>query len=229
MDLLSDLWKEIDSLPIPTILELEEQRLVEITDSKILFEDGHITEQYIKLQVLYRFLFSVFVISKTGLDRLDKRLSVQKFLAAEQENMDFYQVYDLMGLKYFYLRSFVHVERLSDEELICLQDCYDDKGSEEKMQMAAKVMEESYKTVLAVNPREREQWYELFPSISGEGRVQGDNIVFTMKSIADYEDGMLKDFETDRKRINIFLNIKNQIETILTKALGMKVIVFVEV
>lgn len=228
--MIDKFWNQIEDIALPAVPELENLNIVENRSSSLLFQEGEITDQYLKIWRLYQCLFGYYVIAQSGLDRLVTRLAEQEIPVADEAEKDFYQKYDTMGLAYFYLRSFAHIERLSDEEIQCLKSCIDQKDQEEALQRAGKVVEDTYRKVMAVKPESGDKQVELFPSVYGEGNVPGDAIVIGMSSSAEYdEQGMLLDAEKDKKRIGILYSVKDQLEPILSRSLGTKVVVLVSI
>ena len=65
---------------------------------------------------------------------------------------------------------------------------------------------------------------ELFPSIAGEGVVEGNSLVLVLAAMPQYDvHGNLADKEKERKRIRILVALKNQLEPIFSKMLDMPV------
>lgn len=230
MEPLNIIWNEIDNISLPSLIETEKMNLTEKTDNPLLFNSGKITDQYLKLQAIYRYLFGIYLSSQSGIGRLDDRLREGGFIKADENEMDYYQKYDLMETDYVYLRSFVHIERLSQEQIELLDCLAQKKGSEQELKDAAKMVEETYRQVLAVNHEHLEQQFEIYPSVYEGGIVTGKTILIGLKSMADYDvNGMLKDESEDQKRINIFYSVSKQLETILSKILETEVVVITEI
>ena len=178
-----------------------------------------LTEDYIQIQSLYQFLFSLYFLHKTSLDRLDARLCSQGCTPAGPEDMDFFQMYDLLSLRCFYLRTLPRIERLSQKEHEVLSHCLSHQEDEAALMAAMAVVEQTYGQVMALCPKAPEQWFELYPSLLGEGRVQGKNIVLTLKTVPDYDaQGMLKSREADDRRTRIMASVKAQLEPLLKKS-----------
>lgn len=226
MEYIEQIWNRLECFPVPEKEEIEKSGMPEIIDNDILFQDGHVTGWYIKIQQLYKFIFSMILVAESGLDRLDKRFENEHFKEAEQK--DFYQKYDLMGLRYIYLRSFVHIERLTYKQIIFLKECIEKKESD-RLSEIIKLVKETLKEVISICPSKLNQQFELFPSLYGEGLVYGRDIVFGIRSIAEYnENGIIKDSEAEERRINIFYNVCNQLENILAGILDTGVSVILD-
>lgn len=230
MEFLDKLWNDMGRAPVPTASEIRQLGLTEPKEDRRIFENGHVTELYIRLQTLYKYLFSMFLTARSGLDRLDQRLTAQGFNKTAAENMDFYQKYDLLGLNFLYVRSYVHIERLDRDQLDCLLNCLENRGSESAVRAAADMMEQTFRHVLAVSPENPDQQFQLFPSVDGSGLVAGRAILVGLKSVEDYDSqGMIRDQEADRRRIQVFFSVKGQLEPILSKALSAEVTVLAQV
>lgn len=230
MEFLDEMWNAVNRLSLPSLEEAEAVNQAAITENPILFPAGRITERYLELQALYRYLFSMYLTAQSGISRLDSRLKERGYLKAGESNMDFYQKYDLMGLDYLYLRSFVHIERLTPEQIDLLERLARKQGGEQTLKDAVQMMEQTYKQVLAVNSENPKQQFEIFPSVYGEGIVKGEAILIGLKSMADYDGaGMIKDEDEDQRRVNTFYSVSKQLETILSKMLKTEVVVITEI
>lgn len=228
--MIDKFWNQMENMALPTAYELEDLNIIEQRSSSLLFQDGKITAQYQKIWQLYHCLFGYYVIAKSGLDRLAGRMAEQEIPPTEEDDKDFYQKYDTMELPYFYLRSFLHIERLSEEEIRCLIRCLEQKDSEAALKEAGKVVEITYKKVAAVKPESGEGLVELFSSVYGEGNVPGEAIAIGIGSSGEYDEhGMLADAEKDKKRIRILYSVKEQLEPVLSRCLGTKTVVILNI
>lgn len=228
--MIDQFWNQMENMEIPTAAELEGLNIVDERSSALLFREGRITEQYRRIWQLYQYLFGYYVIAKSGVERLAGRMLERGILPVEQENRDFYQKYCGIGPAYFYLRSFLHIERLSENELPCLFGCLKQRDSEAALQEAGRVVENTYRRVAAVKPESGECQVELFPSVYGEGTVPGEAIVIGMSSSGEYDgQGMLLNAEEDKKRIRMLYSVKEQLEPVLSRSLGTKVVVIVKI
>ena len=75
------------------------------------------TEEFIRLEYLYKFLAELLLSEQYGLSQLDRRLTEEGYLPVPEEKQDYFQKYDRSGLQFFCLRCPVHIERLTKEEL----------------------------------------------------------------------------------------------------------------
>ncbi len=211
-------WNDFDNLAVPAS-ELG------LAMSMLPGEIPQLTEDYMKAQRLYQVLFGLLLLSKTALGRLDQRIADRGYSAAGDEDRDFFQKYDLLGLQYFYLRTLPRIERLKPEDYQKLTGCLAQRD-EASLKAAMEVVEATYHQVMAAQPDAPEQWFELFPSVHGEGRVQGKSIVLAMKSLPSYDShGMLLDENAEQERTRAMHRVKEQLEPILQQEIGsMKVL-----
>ena len=68
----------------------------------------------------------------------------------KKEEMDFYQKYDMCGSEFLYLRGWVHIERLSEEELEILKESYEDMENEQKFAKAYDILYGLFRLFFAV-------------------------------------------------------------------------------
>lgn len=176
-------------------------------------------------QELYQFLAQRYILEKTKLDRIDTRMKEYEipFIPYPAEEKDSYQVHDFMQLQYIYMRNDIHMERLSKEQIELLEEAKNNMTEEHIMMKAMRLVQETYRMVLAFSNIPNIN-VELFPTMSGEGNVPGDAIVFVIAAIPDYDGlGNIKDWEKERKKENILSSLKSQLEPICERALQMPV------
>lgn len=225
---INNFWERFAALPTPSADETV--TLGQMESAADFEENGRPSPHYIQVQKLYRMLVSMILVAKSGLDQLDKRLQIEGFLPRDEVDMDYYQRYDLLGLHFFYLRSYVHVERLSQEEMPAFADCLANRHNEEHLLKALQITDKTFRKVLKISPKHPQQRFELFPSIYGEGIVSGDTIVLGLCSKANYDaQGMLVDTQLDDRRIWVCRNVQRQLEPILQEAFETNISVIVEV
>lgn len=230
INISQDFWEQFLALPTPSVEETIALGQIDPSSSALLDEDGRPSMEYIKVQKLYRMLVSALITARSGLEQLDDRLFKEGFRPRSGEDMDYYQRYDLMGLRFFYLRSFVHVERLTPQEAKAFEDCVKNQDRDSAFAEALNIVNETYRKVLERSPAHPERHFELFPNIHGNGIISGDTITLALCSEADYDEaGMLRDEQADQRRVNVFWNVQRQLETIMQKALETRIFVMVEV
>lgn len=208
-------WKQLD---MPSKEEIREQQ----SDSSI-----DITDEYIKMQMLYRYLSCIFLFAHINLYRLDRRIYDQGYTI--NRNPEFYQKYGSVGMKFFYLRSNVYIERLDEEEYGILNKCLYEQDNASNWIQTIKMVEKTYLKVLATNPKLPKQWIELFPSIHGEGRVRGADILIGISIASKYdESGNLVSMEDDIKKDRAVYCIKEQLESVVSQQLDFSIRVIPE-
>ena len=92
---------------------------VNLLKEKGLLTDGRINTNYVTLLKNYKLLFEKYLLSKVRLDEYDKKMENSEllFVPIKPEKMDCYQATSSMGLKYIYLRNYLHVEKLSSSDI----------------------------------------------------------------------------------------------------------------
>lgn len=190
--------------------------------------ENEITSEYVKKQAYYRFFVSAFLEEKLGLSRLDKRIAEKKILTVEEKNKNFYQRYECSNMKYLYIRSYVHVERLSLEELEILT-ALDDTCGEKEILKAVNLVENTWRKVLELNYEFPERMVEEYPSIDGSGRYKGDTVLLGLSSAAEYDEkGNFIDRDREDGRRKMILSVAKQLEQIASRTLQANVRVVVE-
>lgn len=176
-------------------------------------------------QDIYRFLAQRYILEKTRLDRIDMRMKEYEipFIPYPVEERDIYQKQDFMKLRYIYMRNEVHMERLTPEQIEVFETAKNHITEETAIVKAMTLVQNTYREVLSFSDMPDVE-VELFPSISGEGNVPGDAIVFMIATIPDYDGlGNVKDWEKEHKKDNILASLKMQLEPVCKKALKMPV------
>lgn len=230
MQIHKHFWDQFDKLPVPGADEVAAFLPLDGDAAGWTEPDGLPTEQYIRMQTLYRALFSGLLAAKIDLQALDRRLLDAGFLPSSPLEMDFYQSVDLTGLRCIYLRSGIHIERLTKAQADILSACLAERDNGETFEKALEVVEETYPAVLAVSPEAPQQEFALFPSIHNEGAVHGSDIVFMLCTRPAYDaQGMLADVQADDRRIRVCQSVSAQLKPLLCEALGVPVSVMTEV
>lgn len=226
METMSFFWNAFDEAIKPAVEETAELNLFESNENSV-FET--VDEEYVMLQSLYRYFAGAVLLARLELDKLDSRFVNEGFLPRREEKLSYYQKYDYMHMNFIYLRSYVHIERLSAENIGLLKKALENRD-EAVTTETLKMVDNTLLDVLAVNPEKANVTVEVFPSIDGSGRFKGNSLLLGIGSSADYdENGMLKDKEENYRRINIMCSVKEQLEYICTGILNNNVGVVVEV
>lgn len=115
------------------------------------------------------------------------------------------------------------MERLTPEQIEVFETAKNHITEETAIVKAMTLVQNTYREVLSFSDMPDVE-VELFPSISGEGNVPGDAIVFMIATIPDYDGlGNVKDWEKEHKKDNILASLKMQLEPVCKKALKMPV------
>ena len=87
--------------------------------SKGFIENDKLNKKYYTILNNYKILLESYLRWKLSLKEYDNKLrnSELLFVPIKSENMDFYQYYSTMGLKYIYLRNDLSIEKLSNEDI----------------------------------------------------------------------------------------------------------------
>lgn len=87
--------------------------------AKGLYEDEKFTERYYTVIKNYKVLLDKYLLNKLQLKEMDDKVanSGLAFIPVENDNMDFYQKFSTMKLKYIYLRNFLYVHKLTNEDI----------------------------------------------------------------------------------------------------------------
>lgn len=221
-------WEQFDFAACSSISETVALDQTERRNSILIGNDGQITEQYIQVQKLYRMVFGLIFLGKSGLHRLDERLAKEEFLPKLEKEMDYYQRYDMFMLRYFYLRSYVHVERLGNQESMVIINSLENRDNIGYFNDMVKLVNNTYLRVLEISPDTPNVYYELFSDVHGAGIVLGNTIAIAICSKAKYDKNGMLDYEAEQHRVRVIYNIKRQLEFILKEILKTNVCIVVE-
>lgn len=179
---------------------------------------------------LYRLMFSAVLTDRSGLDRLDGRLADQGIPAAPTEEWDEYRARDLLGLRYFYLRSPLRLDRLDGDELAVLEECLARRDDRDAFEAALRLVNATFRRVFEISPDQPTQYFELFRDIHGRGNVQGNALVIVLQSAPDYdENGMFRDEAAEERRLRLLESVARQTEPILARTLDGPVRLLLEI
>lgn len=178
------------------------------------------TEEFIRLEYLYKFLAELLLSEQYGLSQLDRRLTEEGYLPVPEEKQDYFQKYDRSGLQFFCLRCPVHIERLTKEELRILTAA-SAFLEEQTMSEAVSLVQRTFTQVLMTDPEKGDAAVLLEDRMDGSGEVQGNSILLGITSWPDLTDGgMIRDRKADGVRTQLFLSVAEQLEEILSRALA---------
>ena len=203
-----------EKMPLPSVEEVVRQA----REEPVLFPDaGAVTEEGIRLSQSYLVLFGRWFLKETGLDRLDERVSAEGIRPASEEQKGFYQKYDRLGLRYFYLRCWARIERLEGEETELLKKYLEEEPGEE----SDRFLERTFAAVMAVCPEEPYTVFEPKMTLHRDYSVEGAQIPLAMRTVADFApDGSLRSEAEEEKRIRLTGSILRQLDSALSGDLG---------
>lgn len=218
--MLNQFINDINKLIVPSVDEVKKQADRE----RVLFsENCEFTDDFIKLSYSYKHLFGKFLIEQTGLDRLDGRINELKIQPCPEEEMDFYQKYDSLGLKYFYIRGFARIDRLSEDELDLMKTSLEDSSEKSWFEIMS-LINKTFKSVMTVNPENPETVYEPKRTILREYVISGGSIPLALRSVPEFNsEGNYLSKKAEDKRLSVFKNIAAKLDSSISKDLGCSV------
>ena len=195
-------------------------------DEKYIAKDI-VDDEYIMLHQLYKTAFSDYLLSNSSLKEYKSLLKNEGLLPVPEDEKKYYQKNDCLGLQYIYLRSDMHVERLIEKQQKVLLDSY--KNNDITNDEIMRIVEESYKRVVPINPDEPSRIYEPERTIHGDYRVRGDDIVFCVKTYPKFDDKDDVDMDEEQHRIDLTYMLASKMMQELAKELDCHVTVIPEV
>ena len=99
--------------------ELSIEEIKDICSEFGLDKKNNINQQYRMQYLVYRKLFTQYIIEKLNLKKYDNEIreSGLEFLPINELDMDSYQYFSSNILKYFYIRNNINIEKLNENEL----------------------------------------------------------------------------------------------------------------
>ena len=213
----STVFKAFDSIKLPGVEETKKQAMQE----SILFPAvNEISAEWIRQSQIYHFLFGIIFKERTGVERLEERILKRAIAPAREDSENYYQKYDRMGLRFFYIRGTARVERLKQDDRELLRLC-DERKDTDSFQKALIMVEKTFATIMAVSPENPTTVYEPKQTIHGDYKIIGKNIPIAMRSVPSFSpDGSLKSEKAELKRIRTFTNIWRQVDSAFSIDLG---------
>lgn len=210
-------WNDFHTRPLPAKREV----LIQATRERLSFPKvEEISDDWILVSQLYRYLFSALLLDRTGLERIDRRIAEQGILPAPKQSMSFYQKYDMMNLSYFYIRMMARIDRLDPKEIALLEQAARQNNSDTWIEAIA-LVEKTFDRIMIFDPDNRKTMFEPLPTIHGDYSILGSEVPLAMRSVAEFApDGSLVSEEREQERIRVFSRVWRQIDTALTKDLG---------
>jgi hypothetical protein len=144
---------------------------------------------YCILQARYREVLSKFLLGKLPLESFDKEIGESElgFLPVEAKRQSVYQFYDCLGLKYFYLRNNLHIERLNTDELELLKNSISEQSSENE-DAVTRLVESSWKKIISINEEAGKftQIYEM--NLQGNKEAPGNALIFELATMSSFDE-----------------------------------------
>ena len=223
-----DNWKEIVNAEDDQLIH--ELRQISGNMPCMFPEKDMLTEQYVREQRCYQYLFGAWFLEKTQLERLDRQLRKKKYCEIPEEEKNFFQKNDVLGLNYFYLFAFARIERLSREEREILSEYMDITEDGVLTEKARSVVENTFQYVMAVEPEKPGEWFEPIQTIHGEYRLRGDQIALGTGSGASYrEKGWFIEEKKEQERLQDFFRIQKKMVDVLDEKTGGKFVIWTDV
>ncbi|WP_271715377.1 hypothetical protein [Anaeromicropila herbilytica] len=170
-----------DDLYMPSKEELEEispqSYNFELAEEKGLLKGETFSKKYLRMQSLYKKALEQYLMKKIDIKKYDDELANSKlhFIPGDKDKRCFYQVYDYMGLTFFYLRNNIHIEKLDSDDLELLkksEENYDYAISEDLIKM----VERTYKNIIMVSFEGDDEFNKYYNAIYGN-TINGERII----------------------------------------------------
>jgi len=112
-----------------------------------------------------------------------------------------YQFYDCLGLKFFYLRNNLHIERLSAGELETLKDSIIEKSPENE-EAVSRLVESSWKNIISISEKGADKFIAIYEmNLRGNKEAPGNALVFELATMSSFdENGNFTDFDRTGER-----------------------------
>ncbi|SKC01180.1 hypothetical protein SAMN06296386_11374 [Lachnospiraceae bacterium] len=216
-------WQDFERSRGPEYPELKQ--LLQKGGDHLPDEKNLVSDRFLQLQFLYGYLFFGFISAGTGLNFLDHRITAKGWPSIPREKRNFYQKFSYNGTDHFYIGSFIHVERLSEEEKRMLMLCLVDKESTTLVRRAGLVIRSTYKKVLAVYPEKTQGKIEIQTKEDGTIKIDGSSLILGMCSTPAYNaDGQYTDMEGEVQRRRVLRRVREEIQEKVSKFLGTEVV-----
>lgn len=141
-----------------------------------------------------------------------------------------YQFYDCLGLKFFYLRNNLHIERLSAGELETLKDSIIEKSPENE-EAVSRLVESSWKNIISISEKGADKFIAIYEmNLRGNKEAPGNALVFELATMSSFdENGNFTDFDKELEKDKWIFEYRNRIVPALCEMAGdVPVRVFIE-
>lgn len=216
-------WDQFNKLQMPGV---EEYISNAAENNGVLLSKSYVQDQIVVAQV-YKYLFEIYLEEHVELNGFDRELQERGYIRTPAERMTYNQKYDMSGMTYIYLNSYVYTERLSDTARKAILAAYHDQDSEAGLKEAMRVVENTWRAVLVLDPERPDEFTVLNSRSIGKEPVKCDALQMGVASYPDYDkNGNLRDVEKDDERIETFLEAKEHIKELIEKSMGIEVNVY---
>ncbi|HOQ07262.1 MAG TPA: hypothetical protein PLP87_05555 [Clostridiales bacterium] len=187
---------------------------------------------YCLLQARYREALSRYLLEMLPLESFDREIESNElgFLPVERERQSVYQFYDCLGLKFFYLRNNLHIERLSAGELETLKDSIIEKSPENE-EAVSRLVESSWKNIISISEKGADKFIAIYEmNLRGNKEAPGNALVFELATMSSFdENGNFTDFDKELEKDKWIFQYRNRIVPLLCEMAGdVPVRVFIE-
>lgn len=176
------------------IKEMLDEFDYDVFASKGLYENDDLTEKYYTVVKNYKVLLENYLMSKLPLKEMDDMIvnSGLAFVSLETDEMDFYQKFSSMKLKYVYLRNNLYVHKLSDEDINTLVGLTA-KQMEKPNAELIELIERTYKDVIDAKPLGEDvavNYKKCYGIDSSDYWLNSDELVFGVRYDEFAENGL---------------------------------------
>ena len=198
----------------------------DLLTSKGLYDNNSVNDKYLMLFKKYKILLDKYLVNKLELNIYDKAIDDSKlsFVPVISEKMDYYQYISSMGLKYFYLRNNIYVEKLSQENIDKILKLSDDELKNPSEEII-KLIEDTYSDIIDVKNEKDVTYMVCYGPDSDRFWFESDELVIGFRFDDFADNGLGEDDEWEENRDNqiTYVNgIMNQITENANKVLKVK-------
>ena len=206
--------------------EFDEESFV----NKGLYEDGELTERYYTLVKNYKVLLDNYLLNKLGLSEVDYKIinSGLSFVPIDIDDMDFYQKFSSMGLKYLYLRNNIYINKLSLDDMEKIENLSVNQMQKPSSKLMT-LIEDTFKDVIDAKPYDADQnvdYMKCYGLDSDEYWVKSNELVIGVRydEFADNGLGEGDDwFDNYNKQLEFLGKLMLDLEKSCSEVLNMKV------
>ena len=198
--------------------------------SKGLFENNDFTERYYTLVKNYKILLDKCLMNKLPLKDIDNEIinSGLSFIPVEKDNMDFFQMFSTMNLKYLYLRNNLYVYKLSNEQIDLLVNLTSNQLFKPSA-MLMQLIEDTYRMVIDSRPYGddiSDVYMKCYGIDNNDYWIQSGELVFGVR-YDEFADNGLGDgdewFDNYNKQLDFLGCLMKKMEECCNYLLGLKV------